>query len=147
MRDAGLTNAQALQTATINAARFFRLQKRYGSIGKGKAADLVLLDANPLVDVRNTTKNAISLKFPFIQLGPSNRMGSERYAKVLNAMRARYAVHYTKLLGLPPVPVVATPDAPDSPGAGSVSVPESGPTPSKPGPGGAPKTKRAKWPM
>jgi imidazolonepropionase-like amidohydrolase len=58
LRDAGLTNAEALQTATISAARFFKETKRHGSIGKGKAADLVLLDANPLVDIRNTRKIA-----------------------------------------------------------------------------------------
>lgn len=58
LRDAGLSNAEALQTATVNAARFFKLDKKYGSIGKGKAADLVLLDANPLIDIRNTQKIA-----------------------------------------------------------------------------------------
>lgn len=58
LRDAGLTNAEALRTATINAARFFKQQKRYGTVGKGKAADFVLLDANPLVDIRNTAKIA-----------------------------------------------------------------------------------------
>lgn len=58
MRDAGLSNADALRTATINAARFFRAQKKHGSIEKGKSGDVVLLDANPLTDIRNTTKIA-----------------------------------------------------------------------------------------
>lgn len=56
LRDAGLSNAEALQTATINAARFFRAQKQHGSIAKGKCGDVVLLDANPLTDIRNTAK-------------------------------------------------------------------------------------------
>lgn len=56
LRDAGLSNAEALRTATINAAEFFKATKRHGSIDKGKAADLVLLDADPLVDIRNTQR-------------------------------------------------------------------------------------------
>jgi len=58
LRDAGLTNAEALRTATINAARYFNVEAMYGSIKENKAADLVLLDANPLVDIRNTTRIA-----------------------------------------------------------------------------------------
>jgi hypothetical protein len=96
--------------------------------------------------VRNTTKNAISLKFPFIQLGAGNRMRSERYTKVLDAMRAKYAVHYTKLLAPPSAPATATRDASHLTEAGSASAPESGPSPPNPGPS-APRKKRAKWPM
>ena len=54
--EAGLTTMQALQTATLNPARFLNKAKDMGTIEKGKVADLVLLDANPLVDIRNTTK-------------------------------------------------------------------------------------------
>jgi hypothetical protein len=50
----GLTPMQALQTATLNPARFFGVQNQMGTIGIGKAADLVLLDADPLLDIRNT---------------------------------------------------------------------------------------------
>jgi imidazolonepropionase-like amidohydrolase len=46
---------QALQAATINAAEFMR-KKELGVIEIGKAADLVILDANPLQDIRNTRK-------------------------------------------------------------------------------------------
>lgn len=55
---AGLTPAEALRTATINPARFLGLDSRTGSIQRGKTADFVLLDANPLEDIANT--NAIS---------------------------------------------------------------------------------------
>jgi imidazolonepropionase-like amidohydrolase len=55
---AGLTPMQALQTATLNPAKFLGLQDRLGTIEKGKLADLVLLDANPLDDIRNTQKIA-----------------------------------------------------------------------------------------
>jgi len=53
---AGLTPLEALQTATINPARFLGLQEHFGTVQKGKTADLVLLDADPLADIRNTTK-------------------------------------------------------------------------------------------
>lgn len=52
----GLTPLQALQTATINPARYFGWQNKMGSVEAGKAADLVLLYANPLKDIRNTTR-------------------------------------------------------------------------------------------
>jgi imidazolonepropionase-like amidohydrolase len=45
-----------LQTATINPAKFLGLEKSLGTIEKGKFADLVLLDANPLDDIKNTKK-------------------------------------------------------------------------------------------
>jgi imidazolonepropionase-like amidohydrolase len=57
---AGLTPLEALQTATINPAKFFGKEKELGTIEKGKLADLVLLDANPLEDIGNTQRiNAV----------------------------------------------------------------------------------------
>jgi imidazolonepropionase-like amidohydrolase len=50
----GLSPLQSLQTATINPARFFKKEPEMGSIQKGKRADLVLLNANPLEDISNT---------------------------------------------------------------------------------------------
>jgi imidazolonepropionase-like amidohydrolase len=52
----GLTPLQALQTATINPARFFGWEQKMGTVQVGKVADLVLLDANPLEDIRNAAK-------------------------------------------------------------------------------------------
>jgi imidazolonepropionase-like amidohydrolase len=49
----GMTPLAALQTATINPARYFSLQHTDGSIASGHRADLVLLDANPLADISN----------------------------------------------------------------------------------------------
>jgi len=51
---AGLSPSEALQTATINPARFFKREKEMGTIEKGKRADLVLLNANPLENIANT---------------------------------------------------------------------------------------------
>lgn len=53
---AGFTPLEALQTATLNPARFFGLEDRLGTIENGKLADLVLLKANPLEDIANTQK-------------------------------------------------------------------------------------------
>ena len=54
----GLTPYQALETGTRNVATFFGTAKETGTIERGKRADLVLLDADPLVDIRNTTRRA-----------------------------------------------------------------------------------------
>ena len=56
MVQAGLTPAQALQTATLNAAECLKIEQDYGSLEAGKRADLVLLDADPLEDILNTRK-------------------------------------------------------------------------------------------
>jgi imidazolonepropionase-like amidohydrolase len=53
---AGLTPMESLQTATINPARFLVMEKDLGTIAMGKIANLVLLDADPLADIHNTTK-------------------------------------------------------------------------------------------
>jgi len=52
--DAGLTPLQALGTATIQPARFFGQRGHHGEIRVGMEADLVMLKANPLEDIRNT---------------------------------------------------------------------------------------------
>jgi imidazolonepropionase-like amidohydrolase len=53
---AGFTPLEALQTATLNPARFFHMEDQLGAVENGKIADLVFLDANPLEDIRNTQK-------------------------------------------------------------------------------------------
>ncbi len=55
MAQAGLTNMQTLQTATRNAGEYLGLADT-GTIEKGKRADVVLLDANPLEKISNTKK-------------------------------------------------------------------------------------------
>lgn len=54
MVEAGLTPLQALRGATINGARFLGKERRHGTLSVGKAADIVLLDRNPLEDIRAT---------------------------------------------------------------------------------------------
>lgn len=50
----GLSNLEALQSATIIPAKFSDLEEDYGSVEIGKKADLVLLDDNPLEDIKNS---------------------------------------------------------------------------------------------
>jgi imidazolonepropionase-like amidohydrolase len=54
--EASLSPLEALQTATLNPARVLKMDSALGTIETGKLADLVLLDANPLQDIRNTRK-------------------------------------------------------------------------------------------
>ncbi len=53
---AGLSPMEALQTATLRAAEFLGVEHLFGSVEVGKVANLVLLDADPLEDIRNTQK-------------------------------------------------------------------------------------------
>jgi amidohydrolase family protein len=64
---AGLTPMEALQTATRNAAAFLDELSSQGTIEHGKIANLVLLDANPLSDIRNLAHiNAVILNGRFL---------------------------------------------------------------------------------
>ena len=53
---AGLSPYQALAAATRNPAEFLRATKEWGTIEAGKRADLLLLVADPLEDIRNTAR-------------------------------------------------------------------------------------------
>src|SRR5262249_14691538 len=55
---AGLSPMQALQAATRNPAAFLGRLDSLGTVEAGKTTDLVLLDADPLADIRNTRKIA-----------------------------------------------------------------------------------------
>jgi len=54
--ECGMTPLEALRTATINSARYMKQESQRGTVEVGKLADLALLDANPLTDIKNTTR-------------------------------------------------------------------------------------------
>jgi imidazolonepropionase-like amidohydrolase len=54
--EAGFSPMESLQTATSNPAKFLNQENDFGTIAPGKAADVVLLTANPLDDIHNTRK-------------------------------------------------------------------------------------------
>jgi imidazolonepropionase-like amidohydrolase len=54
--ESGLTPLAALEAATINPARFMRRTADLGTIEPGKTASLILLRADPLADIHNTTQ-------------------------------------------------------------------------------------------
>jgi len=56
--DAGFTSGEVLRAATLNPALFSGISDSLGAIDIGKTADLLLLDANPLEDIRNTRRVA-----------------------------------------------------------------------------------------
>ena len=52
----GLSPRSALRASVINGPAFFSLQKDFGSVSKGKVADLLILDADPLKDITATQR-------------------------------------------------------------------------------------------
>jgi imidazolonepropionase-like amidohydrolase len=65
---AGLSPLAALQTATINPAKYAGKEKEIGTVTKGKLADLILLDANPLADINNVRAiNAVVVNGKLLQ--------------------------------------------------------------------------------
>ena len=56
MAAAGLRPTEIITAATANAAAVMGRQKEVGTLEKGKAADLVILDADPLIDIKHTRK-------------------------------------------------------------------------------------------
>jgi imidazolonepropionase-like amidohydrolase len=86
--EAGLTPQEALRTAITNPARLFGLSDQLGSIERGKLADLVLLDGDPLVDITNTTRiNAVVVDGKLIDSARRQKMLDE-FAAVLKAAQA-----------------------------------------------------------
>jgi imidazolonepropionase-like amidohydrolase len=74
MVEAGLTPLEAIQTATLNPARFLGMQDSLGTIEPGKRADLLLLGADPLENINNTRAiEAVILGGRLVDLAASRR--------------------------------------------------------------------------
>jgi imidazolonepropionase-like amidohydrolase len=83
--EAGLTPMQALETATRNPAQFLGLSDSIGTVEEGRIADLVLLDANPLKDIRNTQKiRAVIVNGRYLDRVALNKLLAEARARTKN---------------------------------------------------------------
>lgn len=90
LRDAGLSNYAALEAATRNPALFFGTLNKTGTIEKGKRANLVLLDANPLDDIANTQKRAgVMLNGKYYQQSEMNKWLDEIAPRFQHALDER----------------------------------------------------------
>jgi imidazolonepropionase-like amidohydrolase len=79
----GLTPFEALQTATLNPARFLGLEKSLGTIEQGKIADLVLLDADPLANIGHTKRIfAVVANGLYLSRGALDKMLADAEARV-----------------------------------------------------------------
>lgn len=58
----GLNNYDILKMATYNPAVYFNITDNYGSVAKGKVADLVILDKNPVDNIQNTLQISTVLR-------------------------------------------------------------------------------------
>ncbi len=67
----GMTPAEVLRAATIGGARTIGRAKEFGSLTAGKYADLVILDADPRTDIRNTRRIAQVVKNGRVYDGPT----------------------------------------------------------------------------
>jgi imidazolonepropionase-like amidohydrolase len=80
--EAGFTPLEALQAATLNPAKFLGKTDTYGTIQVGRAADLVLLDMNPLEDISHTRKiHAVVVGGKFFPLASIRAQSLEDAAK------------------------------------------------------------------
>ncbi len=56
VKDIGMTPAEAIERATRRSARFLRIGDSVGTVERGKIADLILIDGDPLLDITNTRR-------------------------------------------------------------------------------------------
>ncbi len=80
--EAGLTPREALASATLTGPAFLGHADRYGSVAKGKAADILILDANPLQDIRATrTIRSVVLKGKWLDRAALDALLAEAKAR------------------------------------------------------------------
>ncbi len=87
LNDAGLSAYASLEAATKNPSMFFGTLDKVGTIEKGKRADLILLDANPLENITNTEKRSgVVLKGKWYPNTELNKWLDEIAPKLHNAL-------------------------------------------------------------
>lgn len=88
--NAGLTNEEALISATRLPAEWLGIDKEVGTVEIGKYADLVLLDANPLEDIKNTkTINGVFVNGTWVDKEKIDKMLSD-LAEWNSSMKEKY---------------------------------------------------------
>ena len=92
MQDAGLTPYQVLESGTRNVAEYaakdLKLDGKFGTVAVGNRADLLLLDANPLTDVRNVARRAgVMVRGRWLPAAELDRMLAEMAARNSGAPR------------------------------------------------------------
>ena len=79
LTESGLSPLQALQTATINPAKFLGREKTQGTVEIGKRGDLVLLDADPRTEIRNASRiHAVLVQGRLLQRSEIDRLIAAR---------------------------------------------------------------------
>ena len=87
LNDAGLSNYAAFEAATKNPSMFFGTLDKVGTIEKGRRADLILLDANPLENISNTEKRAgVMLKGKYYTQAEMNKWLDEIAPRIANSL-------------------------------------------------------------
>ena len=87
---AGLSPMEALQAATSNPAKFLGVLDRLGTIEKGKLADLVLLEANPLEEISNTQRiSAVVINGRLLSKKSLDKMLADAEAKTVTRSEKR----------------------------------------------------------
>lgn len=90
----GLPIHEALKASVVNGPAFFNQSKDFGSIEKNKIADLLILDANPLIDIHNTRKiNALIRKGNYLSRSILDNMLSAIEKKVSNKETTEKNIH------------------------------------------------------
>jgi imidazolonepropionase-like amidohydrolase len=92
MQEAGLTPYQVLESGTRNVAEYaatdLKLDGKFGTVAVGNRADLILLDANPLADVRNVARRAgVMVRGRWLPAAELDRMLAEMAARNSGAPR------------------------------------------------------------
>ena len=91
LQQGGMTPMEALRAATIDGARYLGLDGELGSLEKGKLADLIVLDRNPLENIRHSDSVSMVMSNGRLYDGEDverNRQPSPRAAAVLVRERA-----------------------------------------------------------
>ena len=91
LSEAGLSNYAVLEAATRNPSMFFGTLDKVGTIEKGRRADMILLDANPLENISNTERRSgVMLKGKYYSQAEMNKWLDEIAPRISNSYSAAH---------------------------------------------------------